>query len=145
VPYRGTNLAMQDLIAGRVDMLFDLASLSLPHVQAGSIKAYAVMSDRRFDGLPDLPTVDELGLPGVHMSVWLGLWAPKNTPKPIVTRLNAAVLAALADPGVRAKLANLGQSVFPRERQTPEALAAYQKAEIDRWWPMIKEIGVKPK
>jgi tripartite-type tricarboxylate transporter receptor subunit TctC len=145
VPYRGTNLAMQDLIAGRVDMLFDLASLSRPHVEAGSIKAYAVMSDRRFDGLPDLPTVDELGLPGVHMSVWLGLWAPKNTPKPIVAKLNAAVVAALADAGVRAKLANLGQSVFPRERQTPEALAAYQKAEIDRWWPMIKEIGVKPK
>lgn len=145
VPYRGTNLAMQDLIAGRVDMLLDLASLSRPHVQAGSIKAYAVMSDRRFDGLPDLPTVDELGLQGIHMSVWLGLWAPKNTPKPVVAKLNAAVVAALADPGVRTKLANLGQSVFPRDRQTPEALAAYQKAQIDRWWPMIKEIGVKPK
>jgi tripartite-type tricarboxylate transporter receptor subunit TctC len=126
-------------------MLLDLASLSLPHVKSGSIKAYAVMADRRFDGLPDLPTVDELGLPGVHMSVWLGLWAPKNTPKPIVAKLNSAVRTALADPGVRAKLANLGQSVFPSERQTPEALAAYQKEQIDRWWPMIKEIGVTPK
>jgi tripartite-type tricarboxylate transporter receptor subunit TctC len=143
VPYRGTNLAMQDLVAGRIDMMFDLATVSLPQMRAGAIKAYAVTAKSRLEVAPDIPTVDEAGLPGFYNSIWIAFWAPKGTPKSIIARLNAEVVEALTDRDVRARLADLGQEVFPREQQTPEALAAHHKAEIDKWWPIIAAAGVK--
>jgi tripartite-type tricarboxylate transporter receptor subunit TctC len=143
VPYRGTNLAMQDLVAGRIDMIFDLASLSAPLVRAGAIKAYAVLANSRLATAPDVPTVDEAGLPGLYSSVWMGLWTPKGTPKAVITKLNTAVVDSFADPTIRTRLADLGHELFPREQQTPEALAAFQKAEIDKWWPIIKAAGIK--
>jgi len=143
VPYRGTNLAMQDLIAGRIDMIFDLASLSIPHVRAGSIKAYAVMGDNRLAALPDVPTVDEASLPGLYGSVWMGLWASKGTPAFAIDKLNAAVMAALANPSVSKRLIDLGYELFPNEQRTPEALAAFQKREAEKWWPIVKDAGIK--
>jgi tripartite-type tricarboxylate transporter receptor subunit TctC len=143
VPYRGSGAAINDLVAGRIDIIIDLAPNSLPHVHAGAIKAYAVMAKTRLPAAPAIPTVDEAELPGVYMSAWMALWAPKSTPKSIVARLNAAVVEALADPGLRARLAELGEDIFPREEQTPEALEALQRAEIDRWWPMLKAANLK--
>jgi tripartite-type tricarboxylate transporter receptor subunit TctC len=145
VPYRGTNLAMQDMVAGRIDMIFDLASLSLPLVRAGTIKAYAVMAKERLASAPEVPTVDEEGLPGFYGSIWIGLWAPHGTPGPVVSRINAAVVQAFADPTVRSRLTALGHEIFPREQQTPEALAEFQKSEINKWWPIIEAAGVKAK
>jgi tripartite-type tricarboxylate transporter receptor subunit TctC len=143
VPYRGTNLAIQDLVAGRIDMMFDLATVALPHVRAGATRAYAVTAQSRLAAAPDIPTVDEAGLPGFYNSIWLAVWAPKGTPKTIIAKLNAEVVNALADPAVRARLADLGQEIFPREQQTPEGLGAFHKAEIDKWWPIIKAAGIK--
>ena len=143
VAYRGGALAMQDLVSGQIDMMIDVAANSLPQVQAGSIKAYAVTDKRRLAAAPTIPTVDEAGLPGLYVSIWFALWAPKDTPKDIVGKLNAAVAGALADPAVRQRLADLGQEIAPREQQTPEALGAYHKAEIDRWWPIIKAANIK--
>jgi tripartite-type tricarboxylate transporter receptor subunit TctC len=136
VPYRGT--AIQDLIAGHVDLMIDQASNALPHVQSGAIKAYAVAAGQRLPEAPDIPSVDEAGLPGFHISVWSAFFAPKGTSKNVIAQLNTAVVDTLADPVVRARLADIGQQIFPREQQTPEALAAFHRAEIDKWWPIIK-------
>jgi len=143
VPYRGAAPAMQDLLAGQIDFLFDQAANSLPQARAGSIKVYAVTAKSRLSSAPDIPTVDEAGLPEFYISIWHGLWAPKGTPKDVVARLNAAVVDALADPTVRARFVELGQDIPPREQQTPEALAALQKSEIEKWWPVVKAAGIK--
>ena len=143
VAYRGGALAMQDLVSGQIDMMIDVAANSLPQVQAGSIKAYAVTDKRRLAAAPTIPTVDEAGLPGLYVSIWFALWAPKGTPKDMVAKLNAAVAGALADGTVRQRLADLGQEIAPREQQTPEALGAFHKAEIERWWPIIRAANIK--
>jgi len=143
VPYRGTAPAMQDLIGGRIQLLLDQSSNSLPQVRNKQIKAFAVTAKTRLAAAPDIPTVDEAGLPGFYISVWQALWAPKDTPKPIIAKLNAAVQTALANPDVRKRLADLGQDIPPREQQTPEALHAYQKAEIEKWWPIVKAANIK--
>ena len=143
VPYRGAGPAMQDLVAGQIDLMFDQASNSLPHVRGGRIKAYAVMDKQRLNAASDIPTVDEAGLPDFHISVWHALWAPKGTPKDVIAKLNTAMVDALADPAVRTRLVDLGQELPARDRQTPEALAAYHKAEIEKWWPIVKAANVK--
>jgi tripartite-type tricarboxylate transporter receptor subunit TctC len=143
VPYRGLGPAVQDLIGGQIDLVFDQVSNTLPHVQAGELRAYAVAAEKRLALAPDVPTTDEAGLPGFHISVWHALWAPKGTPKDAIAALNAAVVDALADPSVRRRLADLGQEIPLREQQTPEALAAFHKAEIDKWWPILKEAHIK--
>jgi tripartite-type tricarboxylate transporter receptor subunit TctC len=144
IPYRGTGPAMQDLVGGRIELMFDQASNSIPQLRNGRIKAFAVTSKTRLPTAPEIPTVDEAGLPGLHLSIWYGIWAPKNTPKDAITKLNNAVVAALADETTRKRLADLGQEIPPREQQTPEALGAFHKAEIDKWWPIVKAAGVKP-
>lgn len=144
VPYRGSPPALQDLVAGRIDLFVTPAASALPHIRAGAIKAFAVTAPSRLTIAPDIPTVDEQGLPGFHISLWSALWAPKGTPDEIIRRLAAAAVDALADPAARSRLAELGQEVFSREQQTPEALAAFQKAEIATWWPVIRAAGIKP-
>lgn len=144
IPYKGTGPAMQDLLAGRIDFMVDQASNSLPQVRAGKIKAFAVTAKKRVTAAPDIPTVDEAGLPGLYVSVWFGIWAPKGTPHEIISKLNAAMQSALADPNVRQRLGDLGQEVVPREQQSPEALAAFHKAETEKWWPLVKAAGIKP-
>ena len=143
VPYRGAAPAMQDLLAGQIDFIIDDPTNALPQVRAGKIKAFAVAARNRLPAAPDIPTVDEAGLPGFYFSRWHALWAPRGTPKDVVARLNAAIMDALANAGVRARLADLGQEIFPREQQTPEALGAYHKAEAEKWWPIIKAAGIK--
>ena len=143
VPYRGTGPALQDLVAGQIDMIVDQASNSMTQVQAGKIRAYAVTANKRLAVAPDIPTVDEAGLSGFYISIWNALWVPKGTPKEAIAKLNAAVVDALADPAVRRRLADVGLDIPPREQQTPEALATHQKAEIDKWWPIIKAANVK--
>jgi tripartite-type tricarboxylate transporter receptor subunit TctC len=143
VPYRGAGPAMQDLVAGQIDIMVDQAANSLPQVRAGAIKAFAVTDKVRLAAAPEIPTVDEAGVPGLHIAIWHALWMPKGTPGSIIARLNAAVVAALADAGVRKRLADLGQEIPPREQQTPEALVAYHKAEIEKWWPIIKAANIK--
>jgi tripartite-type tricarboxylate transporter receptor subunit TctC len=141
VPYRGLAPARQDLVAGQIDLLI---SNDLPLVQAGGIRAYAVTSDMRLEIAPDIPTFGELGLPAVSWLAWYGLFAPRETPSDVIGRLNAAAVEALADPAVRSRLGSLGFEIFPRERQTPEALGAMVKADAERFWPLIKEAGIKP-
>jgi tripartite-type tricarboxylate transporter receptor subunit TctC len=143
VPYRGAAPAMQDLVGGQVDMMFDSAANSLPHVRAGGAKAYATTTKSRLASAPDIPTVDEAGLPGFYFSAWYALWAPKATPGSVISRLNSVVVEALADAKVRTSLADQGMDIFPRERQTPEALGALQKAEIEKWWPIIKAANIQ--
>ena len=144
VPYRGTGPAMQDLVAGNIDIIVDQASNSMPQVQGGKIRAYAVTDGKRISAAPDVPTVDEAGLPGFHVLLWSGMWVPKGTPKDIVAKLNTALREALADPGVLKRFGDLGLDAAPAARQSPEALRAHQKTEADKWWPMIKSAGVKP-
>jgi tripartite-type tricarboxylate transporter receptor subunit TctC len=143
VPYRGTGPALQDLVAGQIDFIVDQASNSLQHVRDGKIRAYAVTASARLPSAPDIPTVAEAGLPSLDISVWYGLWAPKGTPKDIIAKLNAAAVQALSEPTVRQRFAELGLDMPPRDRLTPEALAAYQKAEIEKWWPVIKDANIK--
>jgi len=144
VPYRGTGPALQDLVAGQIDIIVDQASNSLPQVQAGSIRAYAVTDAKRIAAAPGIPTVDEAGLPGFHVSLWSGLWVPKGTPKDVVGKINEAVRAALDDPAVQKRYAELGLEPPPPAQRTPEALRAHQKAEVAKWWPVIKAANVKP-
>ena len=143
IPYRGAAPAMQDLVAGQIDLMFDQTVNSLPHVRGGKIRAYAVTAKTRLASAPEIPTVDEAGLPGFYISIWSGMWAPKGTPKDVVAKLNAAVVDALAHPTVRQQLADLGQEVSPRDQQTPEALGTFQRAEMEKWWPIIKTAGIK--
>jgi tripartite-type tricarboxylate transporter receptor subunit TctC len=143
VAYRGAAPALQELMGGQIDFLFDHLAHSLPHVRAGKIRAYAVTAPARSPSAPDIPTFDEAGVRGLHVLIWYGLWAPGGTPKDIIARLNSAVRDALADPAVRKRLSDLGQVIPPPEQQTPEALAAYHKAEIDKWWPLVRAAGIK--
>jgi tripartite-type tricarboxylate transporter receptor subunit TctC len=143
VPYRGTGPAMNDLVAGQIDIIVDQLSNSINQVRGGTIRGYAVTDTKRAESAPDIPTTDEAGLPGFHMSLWSGLWAPKGTPKDIIARINAAALDALNDPPTRKQLENLGLQIPPADKSTPEALAAWQKAEIARWWPIIRAANVK--
>ena len=143
VPYRGTGPALNDLIAGQIDLILDQASNSMAQVRAGTIKAYAVTAKTRLPSLPEVPTVDEAGAPGLYISVWYGLWVPKGTPKDIIAKLNDAAIAAMADPKVQTRMADFGLEVPPPEQQTPEALGALQKAEIEKWWPIIKAANIK--
>ena len=143
VPYRGAGQSMQDLVAGTTDLGLDTPAVSLPQVRGGNIKAFAVANDRRLATAPDIPTTDEAGLPGFYFTFWHALWAPKGTPKEIIAKLNEAAVNALEDPGIRQKLADLSNEVFPREQLTPEALAAYHHAEIEKWWPIIKAADIK--
>jgi tripartite-type tricarboxylate transporter receptor subunit TctC len=143
VPYRGTAPAMRDLLAGQIDIMIDQASNVLPQLRAGTIKAFAVTSKERLPSAPDVPTVDEAGLPGLYVSVWHGLWAPKGTPAEIIAKLNGAVVKSLGEPGTKEKLAALGQDIPPPDQLTPQALGAFQKAEIEKWWPIVKDAGIK--
>jgi len=143
VPYRGTAPAMNDLVAGRIDLMIDQISNSLPQLRAGTIRGYAVTDAKRVGAAPDIPTTDEAGLPGFHMTLWSGLWVPKATDAGIVRLLNEAAVESLGDPVVRAKLENLGLQMTPAEQLTPQALGDWQKAEIAKWWPMIKSANVK--
>jgi len=143
VPYRGTGPAMTDLVAGQIDLIVDQTSNSISQVRAGTIRAYAVTDTKRVESAPDIPTTDEAGLAGFHMTLWSGLWVPKNTPKDIVAKLNAAAVDALNDQAVRKQLENLGLQMPPKDRLSPEALGAWQKAEIAKWWPMLKAANVK--
>ena len=143
VPYRGGGPAMQDLVAGHIDMIVASPSDALPHLATGRIKAYAVTAKTRLASAPEIPTVDEAGLPGLHDSMWYGLFAPKGTPKNVITILNAAVVEALAAPLVRQRLADIENEIPPREEQTPEALRALQKADVEKWWPIIREANIK--
>ena len=143
VPYRGTGPAMNDLVAGQIDLMVDQTSNSINQVRAGTIRAYAVTDNKRVDSAPDIPTTDEAGLVGFHMTLWSGLWVPKGTPKDIVAKLNAAAVEALNDPAVRKRLENLGLQMPPADRLTPQALGDWQQAEIAKWWPMIKAASVK--
>ena len=143
VHYRGAAPAMQDILAGQIELNFDQAANSLPQVRAGKVRAYAVTSKTRLAAAPDIPTTDEAGLPGFYMAVWHGIWAPKGTPPLVIGKLNAAIVEALADPGVRTKLGDLGQEIPPREQQTPEALSAYQSTETEKWWPIIRGANIK--
>jgi tripartite-type tricarboxylate transporter receptor subunit TctC len=134
---------MTDLVSGQVDLLVVQAAVALPQVQGGTIKAIANLSPRRSAALPDIPTSDESGVLGLYMSGWFGFFAPKGTPQDIIAKLNDAMVAALADPAIRARFAELGLDVASREQQTPQGLAAFHKAEIEKWWPIIKAAGIK--
>jgi tripartite-type tricarboxylate transporter receptor subunit TctC len=143
IPYRGGAPAMQDLVGGQIDFMCDMAANSLPQARAGNIKPLAVMSQNRWFAAPDVPTAEEMGVPGVALSLWHGVWASKGTPKDVIAKLNTAVVAALADPAVQKRFADQGQELAPREQQTPEGFAAYHKAETEKWWPIIKGAGIK--
>jgi tripartite-type tricarboxylate transporter receptor subunit TctC len=143
VPYRGTPQVIQDLVAGQVDLVFDQVSSSLAQVRGGKIKAFAVTAKSRLAAAPEIPSVDEAGLPGFYTTFWFGLWAPKDTPRSIIGRLNAAVVDVMADTIVQSRLAELGSEIPTTEQQNPHALAALQKAEIDKWWPIIRQANIK--
>ena len=144
VRYRGAAPAPQDLIAGQIDMIFLQASNLLPQVHAGGIRAYAVTAPTRLNSAPEIPSVDEAGLPGLHATVWSGFWVPKGTPKDIIAKLNAAVIEALADAAVRQRLADLGLEIPSRDELTPESLGRLQLAEAEKWWPIVKAANIKP-
>jgi tripartite-type tricarboxylate transporter receptor subunit TctC len=143
VPYRGAGPAMTDLISGQVDLLLVQGAVALPQVRAGTIKALAELSPERSASMPDIPSAGESGVPGLNIAGWFGFYAPKGTPADIVAKLNGAMAQALADPQVKARFAQLGLDVAAREQQTPEGLAAFQNAEMDKWWPIIKAAGIR--
>jgi tripartite-type tricarboxylate transporter receptor subunit TctC len=143
IHYKGSGPALQDVIAGHIQMTFDQAANALPQIRAGRIRAYAVTQKTRLASAPDIPTTDEVGLPGFYMSVWHAFWVPKGTPRDVVQKLNAAMREALADPAVRKRLEDLGQEIPAIDQQTPEALHAYHRAERDKWWPLIKAADIK--
>jgi tripartite-type tricarboxylate transporter receptor subunit TctC len=143
IPYRGAGPAMTDLLAGQVDLLVVQAAAALPQVRAGTIKVLANLSPQRSSAIPDIPTSDESGVPGLYMSGWFGFFGPSGLPKDVVARLNGAMVEALADPAVRKRFAELGIDVAPKEQQTPQGLAAFQAAEIKKWWPIIKAANIK--
>jgi len=142
VPYRGGGPAMNDLVSGQVDVRPTEASTALPHLPSGKIKAYAVLAKTRWVAAPDIPTIDEAGVPGLHIALWHGLWAPKNTPQDVIAKLNRAVVETLADPLVRRRISDLGLEIPPREKLTPAALHAHHQAEIEKWWPLIRAAGI---
>jgi tripartite-type tricarboxylate transporter receptor subunit TctC len=143
IPYRGAALAMKDLIAGQIDFMFDQVGDALPQLHNGMIKAYAVTAMTRLASAPDIPTTDEAGLPGFYISIWQGMWAPAGTPKAVIDKLNGAAMDAMADPAVQSRFRDLGQDIPPPNEQTPEAFAAFQKAEIDKWWPLIRAAKIR--
>lgn len=143
VPYRGGGPAMQDLIAGHIDLLVIQAAAAMPQVRAGTIKAFAILSPSRSPVVPGIPSVDEAGVPGLYLPGWFGFFAPKGTPKDVVAKLNAAMVEALTDPATRGRFSDLGLDVASREQQTPEGFAAFHKAEIEKWWRIIKAAGIK--
>ena len=143
IPYRGGGPALQDVVAGQIDIMFDQAANSIPQIQAGKIKVFAVTAKQRLKAMPDIPTVDEAGLPGLYIAVWHGLWAPKGTPPEIIAKLNAAAVVALKDPEVRRKLEDLGQDIPTPDQRAPAAFTAFQKAEVAKWTPIIEKAGVK--
>ena len=143
VPYRGGAPLVQDLVAGQIDLTFGQAANYLGHVRGGRLKAYAVLAKDRWWAAPDVPTMDEAGVPGFYSSFWHGLWVPKGTPKDVIARLHAAVVEALADAALGKRFGDIGQEIWPRAQQTPEALAALQKSEIEKWWPIIKAANIK--
>jgi tripartite-type tricarboxylate transporter receptor subunit TctC len=143
VPYRGGAPAMQALVSGEIALYVTQVSSAVGFTRANRVRAYAVTAPNRQEAAPEIPTVDEAGLPGLHTAVWHGIWAPRGTPRDIVMKLNAAIVESLSDPAVRQRFADLGQEIPLREQQTPEALFAHHKAEIDKWWPMIKAAGLK--
>ena len=141
VPYRGGAPALNDLVAGQIDLDCDLAANSLAQYRAGNVKALAVMTKTRWAAAPDVPSADEAGFPGLYYSTWHGIWAPKGTPADIVARINAAAMAAMADPATRKRIADLGMDIPPPEQQTPAAFAAFHKAEVEKWYPIVKAAG----
>jgi tripartite-type tricarboxylate transporter receptor subunit TctC len=143
VPYRGGAPALEDLLAGQLDLQFDLAANSIPQLRAGTVKAYVAMARSRMGAAPDIPSADEAGVPGLYVSLWNGLWAPRGTPEPVIDRLAAVMKEILADPALRSRLLDLGTEIPPPDQQGPRALAAFQKAEIEKWWPIIKAAGIK--
>ncbi len=142
IPYKGAGPAMTDLVSGQVDLLVVQGAVALPQIRAGQIKAIANLSPQRSASMPDIPTADETGVPGLYMSGWFGFFAPKGTPKDVIAKLNEALVKALADPTTKARFTELGLDVAPREQQTPAGLAKFQQAEIAKWWPIIKEAGI---
>jgi tripartite-type tricarboxylate transporter receptor subunit TctC len=144
VPYRGGTPAMQDLLAGQIDFMCTASGSFLPAVRGGQIRAYAITTKSRAISAPDIPTVDEAGLPGLYFSIWNGIWVPKGSPKAAITRLNEAAVGAMADPALRQRIIDLALDMPPSDQLTPEALGALQKAEIEKWWPIIKAAGIKP-
>jgi len=144
VPFRGSAPALQNVLAGQLDIIIDQASAALSIARSGGARAYAVTAKERLASAPEIPTVDEAGLPGFHVSIWQGLWAPKGTPKEIVAKINAAVVEALADPAVQTRLKDIGQELPSREQQSPAGFGAHHKAEVEKWWPIIKAAGIKP-
>ena len=143
MPYRGGAAALQDLVGGQIDLSCDLAANSLSQLRDGNIKAYAVTSKTRWFAAPEVPTADEAGVPGLYISTWHGFWAPKGTPEAIVAKLNGAALAAMADPTVGQRIADLGMDLPPRELQAPAEFAAFHKTEVEKWFPIVKAAGIK--
>jgi tripartite-type tricarboxylate transporter receptor subunit TctC len=143
VPYRGAAPMLQDLLAGQIDLSCPEAGQTLAQYRAGNFKAYTVLTEKRWFAAPDVPTVDEGGVPGVHFPFWHGLWAPKGTPKDVIAKLDAAVMDSLADPAVKQRLTDLGHEVAPRNMQTPEGLYATHKADVEKWGPIIKAANIK--
>jgi tripartite-type tricarboxylate transporter receptor subunit TctC len=143
VPYRGGAPVMQDLVAGQIDLFCAEASQTLTFLRGGKMRAFAVMSKERWPGAPEIPTMDEVGVTGMYISFWNGIWTRKGTPADVVAKLTASVVDALADPAVRQRLTEMGHVIATREQQTPEALAAFHKAELDKWWPIIKAANIK--